>query len=435
MSRLSIPVFTLVLLVFGTISGDAQTNNDAEIIGAMFDEPESIQWTRNYNGYIDGFHRISWSIGYDGETFRGFMLLADSGTQVDLIGKEQQNDQVRFEEIDENGRVSGYIICSIHDRKITGDWWSRDFTRQHLVQLTESNLVELEKMEPRVLILASEPNEDAKQLTIHVESSETTFATLFQNGRNERMFGNCTDALCHNFEFEATTTEGSYHLTVQELRAGNYKLSFALSNGQTTSCHATVSTEWPLQRVSKCNYHMLIDAFYPLTGIEGLDTHLSETFTNWRDGIVDNSAPEGPGERWASQASAWMDLTCISEQFVSGLITMWDPSESGYQRTALIYDVNADRLVSCNAFQKRGKDITEEVRQYCQNHIARSAHTRSPDRQSWLERQTFEHLCLTAEGISAYSGFDHVHGEESILIPYDQLDDVLKKSLITKMQR
>lgn len=136
-----------------------------------FETPDAIQWIHTFNGLWQNLHPLEIVLGFDGKEYRGRLHLETGDIWFDLYGYPQDG-RAMIQEIDETGRTSGYLIVDISEGRMTGNWWSTDFSRSAALSLRSEEVVELRRFEPTLMTMTGTLDEGLINLIIQREESD-----------------------------------------------------------------------------------------------------------------------------------------------------------------------------------------------------------------------------------------------------------------------
>lgn len=427
--------FLTIVIVFAAILMQAQPDVVARnAVRSRFDTPNTVQWVHTFRGVWQNFHPIEIVLGFDGTTYHGTLHLITGDVRFDLYGYHQDG-KAMIQEIDQTGRTSGYLIVSIHDGLMTGQWWSADFSRSALISLRDENVIELRKFEPELLILEGKT---AKQmLSLIIQREESNLLSGFCSGGNSnllyRLSGHCEDGLCEQMHLDMQAPEGhKYILQAQRRRNMTFQIEITDTAGTTEAGTASVTQSYPMQRIHYIGYTGSLDCIYPTLHQSAFDTWLGSQIELWGntvrkhlDALQHSTVTPGPDVRWSVQASAWIDFTLVTTEVVSGLITMYNPVAGKYERNGFIFDSKAGKPLSMKEIGRRPQ--FEDMLRDDAEKIAPDI-SDDPGYDDWYKNQDFRHVAITESGFVMTTDFDPVYGDSWVMLKFKDYVESMKKN-------
>jgi len=146
---------------------------------------------------------------------------------------------------------------------------------------------------------------------------------------------------------------------------------------------------------------------------------------SYLDSLEEVNIVPGPDERWSVQASAWIDLTLITQEKISGIVTMYNPVDTTYDRMAFIFDTRSGKLQDVqNLGRKSG------FRNVLQADAARVKETPMDNEGylDWLAALSFRHIAITSAGFVLFTDFHPVFGDAWVMLRFEEYTDTMKRN-------
>jgi hypothetical protein len=421
----SIPIIILVICSVGVLRGQV-AQHDLNTVRTEFDHPEAVNWVQSFEGTWQGLHPIRMILGYDERVYLGKVIFGD--LSFDVSGHEKDGNIV-LQEIDDNYETSGYYIIRIDNGKMTGQWRSIDLTRSAILSLRNNTVIELRSFQPEVLQLEGTLSGAPVSFMIQREERNllSGFCTWGTDGRLYRLDGGCEDATCDKMSLTLSTPDSTVYTLRCIRHIGNtYRLSISGQGKHQSTGQATMTKRSQLLLTRHYQYCGSVDCIYPQIGQPVFDNWIKAQMDAW-----DNKATQflnnlhleretpGPRERWSIRSSAWVDLTMVTADEVSGIITMYNGADRLYKRMAFIFDIKAGRPVQVGELGR--KYGFEE--QLC----ADAQSIAECDISQW---PSFNYIAINQNGFVVFTDFDHANGDAWVQLPYKRYEDLMKRNAL-----
>ncbi len=356
----------------------------------------------------------------------------------DLEGSPKEGKTV-LQEIDATGRTSGYLSVTITDGIMSGEWWSADLSRVALLRLHSDAIVTLRHFEPDLAVLSGTLAGDGLSMILQREEPDVLsgFLTMGREHQLSRISGQCEDATCDQMSLTMTAMDGT-QTPLQCMRQQGTRFSITAKNAirGEISGSATLTKKYPLQVDHTYQYIGTSDCVYPMLQVPAFDTWIKAQMASWAAGInqyldsltLANGTP-GPVERWSVRASAWTDLTMVSGEIISGIITQYNPRSQAYDRSAFIFDVKSNKPEQVNDFVRKG-DFTTAL--YSDAAVTYQIHHASGDENLQSSAVPFRHVALAPNGFVCMTDFSPINGDAWVILDYRKYAGSLKKGALVQ---
>lgn len=400
----------------------AQSLHSRAQVRAEFADQDDIRWLHTFTGTWQSFHPVEITLGFDGSVYHGSMRCGEH-TQFTLYGTHE-NGKAVLQEIDTTGRTSGYLNLSITDGRMTGEWWSTDFSRSAALNLRSETVVEIRRFAPELMVFNSAIHGPTALLILQREEQDLLSGfCMLGDQEMYRLLGTCEDASCDNMHLALTGANGAEKsLRCTRQRGTTYRLRFTGSDQQESA--TTLWKRFPIQVERSMDYLSSMDCTYPLTGMPAFDSWITTTMHAWSEGVtkyinqhLEVLGTPGPADRWSIRASAWTDITLITDQKVSGLFTMYHPEKGAYERTPFTFDIRSGKVETIQEFVRKPQFET-----LLKEDAARKLKGDS--------EKPFRHISLSHEGFVIFTDFDHLTGDRWVMLRYEDYVTALKRNTI-----
>ena len=218
-----------------------------------------------------------------------------------------------------------------------------------------------------------------------------------------------------------------------DLQRGNvYNLRITSPDGEIQEGSVTLEKKYPMRRLLFGNYVGNVDCPVPTLSMPSFDTWLTSKIESWYtnacdyiDSIQNGVDTPGPDMRWSVQASAWIDLTLVTPEHVSGIMTLYNPYKLTYDRSAFIFDVKSGKEVSIKDLGRKshfGIELVDDAMH------KKEPHNEDPGYLAWYQEAKFEHIALSPGGFLLFTNFDALQGDLHVKLNYSDYTGDLKRN-------
>lgn len=408
-----------LLCIMGSLLSAQTVEED---VRRLFAFKANIEWVRSLEGAVNNIHPMQLHLGYDGSAYRGLVTYEGIEAPFELQGT-RRGDVLTMQELDSEGNVTGVIKGHLERDRFNGAWWSDDMTRSADVSLMDRGLILLERFEPRFMIIEGNAGDQRIDFALSMESPLVISGTWQRSKECVRVLGECDDFLCDNIRL--IVLEGEMSGAVISMSEAGKKYSVKIHGGhQPLNGSAEVTYRTPLKINSAGGYHFLTDMAYPEIRQGNFESWIGSRMDTWYNQTISNVADREehfPSNRWSLSASGWIDIYLYEDDLLSGMLTYFDTDKESYAREAFIYDLRDGREVELSELDKRGGTLLKQLQ----------SHVRSETRNA----EDFVHVMLCESGFVLSTDFDSVEGDEAACVPFDKVEDILRKrSTLAKLE-
>jgi hypothetical protein len=397
--------------------GDSRLHPDTE---------RTVEWQRTFSGTWESYHPVYLSLTYDGDTYLGTVTYGEQNLVFDLYG-EPTDSMIQLQEIDSSGRTSGFLILKPGAGRMDGRWWSTDFTRTARISMKEEGTVELNRFKPQVIAVAGNAGNASFELTVQQEDKDLLSGYCWLGDDLFRVSGSCRDPSCERMDLRLFDPHGTTRLMyLVRHRPPEYSVTLENDNAGSMNGSASVVHLFPLTSMRAYRYAATIDCLYPVLGITDFDTWFAGEIDTWMTSITEHldaneagKGPPGPGQRWNISAFAWTDLTLVSEDLVSGLLTTYNPLHGDYDRSPFIFDQKSGKPVDLQGFARKAHFASV---------IADDAAKPNANSDGSMSPSDPKHIVLGQRGFICLTDFSPVSGDTWAGLPYTDYQALLKRN-------
>ena len=285
----------------------------------------------------------------------------------------------------------------------------------------ESNRIPLRKFEPR--LVASHFVIDQNELVINLmlEAPEMVSGIVYLEEQYAQIIGECEDKLCDRISVKVVEGKNAgCVLQLHGLAGKEMNTTITWADGRIESASTRIDKSYPLARNADCTFSCMYDYTMIVTGVPAFDEKLAEWFDEWRLSVMSFCEDQYVGEatgRWNTRSSAWIDVYMLNENFLSGICTFYNPVPAKYYSKEFLFDIDAGNYIeSAELIRDRA-----ELAGYFSNGTG---------------VQGMKHIVFTEHGIVARSDFDGIHGVQSQLAGYEDVNGhIRRKSILNRIAR
>ena len=403
-----------VVLILMFLFGTARAQSGAVDLDDLFHDPDSVQWVKQSTGLMEGLFPVELVIGYDGHVYRGAFHYSKNADPTILSGNVR-NGRIKLEELDDNGKLTGFVEGAFEDTRFVGSWISSDRSRRYELNLLEKKLIELKPFKPRFEVISGNFGSEYFVANLAIESPSLVSGVIEFNGEYIRIIGECEDKDCASmmlYFLEGNGVGGKININ----RSGDKGLvvRFSGENGSVQSAVAERRATGSIDLRTASDFGVLIDQTQIITGVAGVDDMIRIELSEWQEGLLQNhnsqSADRVPN-RWGLRASAWMDIYHWSEAWVTGLLTMYDPHSAVYTGEIFMYDLQNERAFELADLARDEEALLSSLKE-----------------MAGFESEVYP--IPTRLGFEVRSAFDAVTGSRGVLVPYEEVSSFIKKKAV-----
>jgi hypothetical protein len=180
------------------------------------------------------------------------------------------------------------------------------------------------------------------------------------------------------------------------------------------------------------NYTGTVDCLVPVLGVQSFDNWITTSAEEWfqrsrahLDSVELTVDVPGPDMRWSLHASSWVDLTLLTDEVVSGIMTGYDLRSHAYRRRAFSFDLKNGRHLPTNELARRPNLDAQLIADAT---MALEDDSEDAQYRSWRENSPPAHIALSSHGFVLFTDFDPMHGDRFVRLPYVKYATELKRN-------
>lgn len=399
----------------------------------LFDK-NTVKWQKTYKGRFDDAAVVEVSLGYDGKICRGFLVYPQSNTRIRLEGK-MDTSGFKLEERNDNQRVSGYISGRIQGKSLTAEWNNSDNSLGGRIEAEEVPL----------------------QAPVNCSDNKwsSRYITRYNNARCDMVLVRAQGGILDGFMWIESDGE-TYRLKGEIKPDGTYELdalgeadrlvaiiSGEFKAGQGTVCRWTGSGEkrefkfilkdhFQMGCYDYADYNASFDVLHPHTVCEPCNTWLDEQVRQWlekcKSVFESQNLKQTPETRNVQRASAWPEITCWTDNLLSGYLTFSDTRSSETQGIAYNFDLKNGKLINPEDLFVKSFSYKNWFSDFANKEMPKlPSFAADPQFRSWLVEEGFPLMVIRREGFELSTLFHPFYGRQTLFIPYSSIRNSLRK--------
>ena len=399
---------------------------------ALFDvkiEPSGIAY---YHGRFDNMQEVIIALAFNNKNCRGVLRYLRSEEELLLKG-ELKKENIRLEEINNFGKISGLLQGTMNAVSIDG-WWSDPLEERYIALQAD-----------RIYEVPTKATHCGKGKWIrYFTQSDNDSKLIVQKSSDLALSGIIyMDELQKSFKLEGgITNEGYFELGIID---GEKILGQLISKFNPNSSQ-NIIVNWSDGRIEQRQFINKDKLFYgcmeygdflgyyamtyPLTRHESYNKWIEQQVSSWATESkkyvqeVRRLNPElEPRFRTSIQSNAWADLSYFDGNLISGLLNYTNNWSTVNTTTPFIYDLNSGQLLNAqNLFENKDnvKTLIEEKKQ-----TLLAENKSDLEFCEWVAEEKFELINIHFDGLSFDSNFHPVFGRASLLISNEEIKPLL----------
>lgn len=399
-------------------------------LSELFFRNKPVLWQKTYQGVWDDVIPVRLELATDGTTCSGYFYFGENKNRF-VVSGPIENDNLKLEEQDLHGHVTGYLALRFSSEGILGTWYnaSRQFNAR--LDLMEGNQNLPLDYWVRSYSLKSDPTESL--VIQQKEFSDQIKTRFYYHTLNKTLEGTCAIKDAAN-DFQVTPLTDYLHHDAGKLSTWQFrdkKLDIVFKLGS-IEYSRTLDLIHQINMVQETytDHWMAVDFVYPQTDKNGINQWFRKFIDSFqvliqaKKDILLEQSEAGPESRMAFRLSIWPQIEYLNDQCISGIIqvkTSWD--EELFSE-AFTFDLKKGvKLEETDLFQDNTEFQllkTELLEKELKKHQAGSGQDYGD-----LRVTDFKLITLKKEGLSFSSPFSILYGFRPLIIPYKDLKPYL----------
>jgi hypothetical protein len=412
------------LLILMTSMVVAQNSISKDKVKSMWEDVPAQLWVNEYEGLLDGFHKINMTISTDGNHIKGLYQF-EGQKNIFILDGEKNEEYYVLSEIDEKHHTCGYLHLEESGKYLIGNWTDVDNSRD--IPILFSILPsKIESCESTNSYRIYEGNSQGDILDIHIKKQgEEQSITLWKENValfDERIF--CDEEPCI-FTITTAFTDKVDSMTIK-ITADDLQV-ISIKNNLRAIDRYLLQSKINYKCIESSNFRSRTTVNYPLVDNDKFDKYLNAIIEAWQKASqvkIKQSYTRDPADiasdRLKYEAFIWADVDLYTKDIISGNLyyqTSWD---SKVEKSSFNFDLKKnDELESKNLFDKN-LDLDLFLK-----------------KQSQGADKEYKYVNLDSYGLVLRSEYDLMYGQSSKQIPYTEILGQLsdKVSFISKLKK
>lgn len=425
-------VLHIIVFLLCSLGLQAQSIEDKRSLRTLFDNSKSL-WFKSYQGSLDNVHPMLLTLATDGNAWKGWYTMQDENFKMFLEGSTKE-DKLSLYEIDADENYCAVLNLDILGDDLEGQWKSVYNDQEFDIELSLSETALNPCQKNTIKIFEGRKEIKEYQLTISKEGERISQCMLGLNGANFELDPICKNENCNLLEADISDFGGKYKsISIKLIDSNSCTIRFGKEES-TEPISLSLEQTLDFKCLESVNYNHKIDLVYPKIN--------SEIFNNWitsefREAIdLANQAPieedKTCKKRWSSHSFGWVDIHYFDKDIISGLLVYQLANKEEVNTKAFVFNLKDGKKLSEKSLFKKNENFRTVLRNHTDAYRARSLDSEEQLLSKPLKSLNYEHISLSKEGLLLTANFNTLLGTQNILIPYDDLEESLHKSISKK---
>ncbi|MBL0099903.1 MAG: hypothetical protein IPP49_07520 [Saprospiraceae bacterium] len=417
----------------------SQTKYTKADVREMFPSNTKDLWINYLSGTLDDKHVADMIIGTDGHTCKGLYTMRSSNTTFFFDG-EDRDHQLRLVELTANGRTSGFIYGNYDGEKFYGQWMNGDKNLSLPFQLRIVNSFDNyipAKCHHSQWQRIFAGRIDDKPVRLHIQRDKQLYSmTLYEGGHKTKdvFIGDGSRVELLEFKIENSVLSRKW-ATIDTSNLDKLDIIYLDDNNYEVSSTLKAEAILDYECYEYADYYSKLESIRPLSKHKKFDIFIENSLKKWLTENIEklkntNQEEIGTKDRWIQEANSWVEVDLFLDDIISGTIymqTSWSPVT---EKKAFIFDLkNGKEMILQDIFDNKFAS-----KSYFDLVISdQKENTKwSPEVKNWIEKQKFDFVTLSDEGILFKTPFSTIYGEKEILVPYTSVAAHIKNKNLLK---
>ncbi len=407
----------ICLFIYMSLCSNALIQEFKAWVESQFENKQSIEWIRVFQGNMDGSMPLLMVLGNDGKVVKGIYQYKNCSERFTLEGQWSQN-QVQLIEWDQRDYQSGYMIFKPDDLDIRGTWMNFDknlILDINLQLLNEIDLWEWPTGDSWVRHYYGQFSGQRVELLLQKEKS--IYNGVLYGAENKKSFfvsGQCSSLPCTKIELQVDTEDGLAVASMQAQFIKDQVINITYSALQKPTAFYSLSQKREIQISSKTEISYSNVNDFAVPSFEDLE-EITSTFydSHIRE---DSNETIDPGARLSNRRYGWQTVHWLNSRVYSASIFYYD-NETDSTRTFLInYDLKRKEAISIAALFKKKSNYMGIFENFIEARLANS----SDENLSKLSPKDFKHIGFLKSGFLIATDFNAIDGQIKWIVPYNR---------------
>lgn len=387
-------------------------------------------WQKTYQGVWDDVIPVKLELATDGNTCSGYFYFGD-GKNRWVVSGPLTDQNIKLEEQDLHGTVTGYLVLRFSENGIIGTWYnaSRHFNAR--INLTEGAQTLPLDYWVRSYALKTDPSES--MILQQKEFSDQIKTRFYYTHLNKTLEGTCGIKDVAN-DFQVTPLTDYLHREAGKLSTWQFrekKLDFVYKVGSIEYAK-TLDLVQQINMVQETytDHWMAVDFVYPQTDKNAITLWFRKfidsfqvLIQNKKDLFLEQNEA-GPESRMAFRLSIWPQIDFLNDQCMSGLMHVKASWDEDLFTQDFIFDLRKGvKLEESDLFQDHAE--FQQLKPELLEKELKKIRTGSGIDYESLSPSDFKLLTLKKEGLAYSSPFSILYGFRSVILPYKDIKPYL----------
>lgn len=396
----------------------------------LFFRNKTVLWQKSFQGVWDDVIPVRLELATDGTTCSGYFYFGESKTRF-IVSGPFENNNLRLEEQDLHGAVTGYLALRFSTEIIQGTWYnaSRSYNARMVLQEGNQNL----PLEYWVKSYAFKSDPRESMVIQQKEFSDQIKSKFYYNGLNKTLEGTCEIKDAAN-DFQVTALADYLHHDAGKLSTWIFrdkKLDIVFKLGS-IEYSKTLDLVHQINMVQETytDHWMAVDFIYPQTDKNAISQWFKKFIDSFqvliqtKKNISLEQNETGPESRLSYRLSIWPQIDFLNEQCISGMVhvrSSWD--EEMYSQPFTFDLKRGVKLEENDLFQEPGEFQSLKAQLF--ERELNKLKTGSALDYEHLSAADFTLLTLKKEGLVYSAPFNLLYGFRQVIIPFKDLKALL----------
>lgn len=396
--------------------------------------------TKYYKGRIDDINDVSIALTCKGKVCSGDLTYLRSRDKFKLKGT-LDGHQIQLREFNRTEKCTGYLSGKMEGKLIQLDWKNKEGTIGNTIQLEE---VARQPDFPTfcgdnkwINAYSGKINNEAVELILQQVDNHRILGTAYYVNTKKKALINGTLSIDKNLSLEFSDEKTS--AIIGALR-GVYKPNKQLSVRFYDQQNKQKFVSFQLQKslgvscLEYADYYTNYDFLFPKSNHAIFNEVMVLLTKDWIEDCrinVQKIRKKGTKTelRASQRAYSWTDVTLLTDDFVSGMLTYHTTWANGEETKTFNYDLENGEIIELATLFKKGFNYKQFIKKQVAAEIIKlPIYKRDEGFRNWIKNQTFTYFTLGKEGISFYSDFHIIYDRQRIMIPYKKLKSNIRKN-------
>lgn len=388
-------------------------------------------------GYFDDLLYVDLYLAYDSVDWVGEVSFPEQGLFFELEGLENKG-KMMFNEYDEDGIQTGYWIIEKEMNRYLASWQNPERSMEfQMIMFDEFWNPDYQKdFHKKLSLYKGFIQGRPLQFEISRQHSQVIKMEWFDQVdlTIDEASWECQDNFCTKFSIVASALLKKERLQSISGEEGNDELKWKLRHETGEIELATFSQvdERFTQIKTELSPSQMIIIEYPVLSGKSAK-RLIESFTNDILKVLRSELQaiheeeDAIDHRWRNFAHAWFEVHYWDENYLSGKWVIQRNWTEELWSVPINYSIVDNESIDLIKQFKSDFDIAFFLEHFAQNGIKYLPEYRDLLVRNKLQKADFKHLNFCKEGLLLSSGFDTIFGSFQLMVPYDEIDQYLRK--------